>query len=72
MEVELYDPTRSPPTVQAAWSTDGTLYRIVCPHCFSVHLHQQQTGHHPAHCEPGTPGKELGYVIEAPADQEAA
>lgn len=61
---------RTIPTVQAAWTTTGSGYRINCPHCFSVHVHGPQPGHRVAHCEPGTPGKELGYyIVEPPADQ---
>ncbi|WP_281915556.1 hypothetical protein [Caldimonas thermodepolymerans] len=64
--------TKQPPTVQATWTSDGTSYRITCPHCFRVHVHGPQPGHRAAHCEPGTPGKVLGYFIEPPADQPPA
>ena len=64
--------TRTPPTVQAAWTTAGTGYRITCPHCFHVHIHGPQVGHKVAHCAPGTPGKSLGYFIEPPNDHEEA
>lgn len=60
------DNPRDIPTVQASWSTDGTLYRIVCPHCHRIHVHGPQPGHKAAHCEPGTPGKVLGYILIGP------
>lgn len=57
----------TPPTVRAVWTSTRTAWRINCPHCFAVHVHGAQAGHKAAHCEPGTPGKTLGYVIEAPS-----
>lgn len=59
---------RTPPTVQAAWTSTGTSWRIVCPHCFRVHVHGTGPGHRVAHCEPGTTGKYLGYFITPPEE----
>jgi hypothetical protein len=69
MQVELHTAQRKPPTVQAVLTSNGTGYRILCPHCYSIHVHGPQPGHKAAHCQPGTPGKELGYVLIGPAGE---
>lgn len=61
---------RTIPTVQATYTTNGTGYRVMCPHCFSVHVHGPQAGHKVAHFDPGTPGKSVGYFIKPPLDEQ--
>lgn len=58
------------PNVQAHRTANGINWRITCPHCHHVHVHGAGggSGHRVAHCEPGTPGKSLGYYLLPPVD----
>lgn len=49
-----------PPTVQAQWASNREAWRVMCPRCYSPHLH------------PAVPGMAVGrcgarYIVECPA-----
>lgn len=45
-------------------SDGGEGYMFFCPYCKKNHYHGLGEGHREAHCEPGSPLRETGYIIK--------
>ena len=51
------------PVLRAEVDKDGQ-WEVWCPFCRRHHHHNPRPGLHTAHCEPGSPFLESGYILE--------
>ena len=57
--------TRPEPPILDARPTASGL-EVWCKHCNKWHQHGKGDGHRTAHCPPGSPYYETGYVLRTP------